>query len=218
MIFSEIDSFRSSSSGGDSDNPLSVIMSKSEALKFCSVDDCAPTEITFVVYNDDITNVERMENGDVLATNCSQLSLIIENEEFYEESWSYCFKQVYALVPVLVGVLLLFIISMISVNGISIVRRMRNYTIFRLCGLTKQNCIAIAMTKSVCISLSAIVLSLLLIPVQKYTDAFDSLLVEFGTEQFLFCMVFVLLNLLITYLMSSIILNSAQINDTLKGN
>ena len=59
------------------------------------------------------------------------------------------------MMPFMIGILILFFLSMISVNSVSAVRKLRTYTIYRVCGMPWGKCLSIAAYKSLLITAAA---------------------------------------------------------------
>ena len=121
-----------------------------------------------------------------------------------------------ALVPVLIGILILLIISMVSVNAVTTERQLRSYAVYRLGGLTWQGCGRIAAVKACFVSAAALLLAGILFLLRAKLPFMDSFYFTAGMPQVLCIAGMILLNLLISGAISAVVLYRAKINQTLK--
>lgn len=196
--------------------PLSVIMSESEASKIFTADQYAPSGICMITFEHGLSDDEQYENEQMLRNAINGPYIMWQNSDLYAESKLYCFKQAYALLPILIGVLALFSISMVSVNSVSAIRKQRTYMIYRICGLKWQRCVWISAVKAGITSLGAVFICCLLMFLKQMTGIFENLLIEFGVLQWLFCIGFAMLDMVVALCIGSAIQHSTQIRQILK--
>ena len=191
-------------------------MSESEAKKYWNNQEhYAVFGIGMVMYEDGLdSSVKRANLAAFTSKNVSQ-NWTLNNRDLYKDSHTYCFQQVYTMMPFMIGILILFFLSMISVNSVSAVRKLRTYTIYRVCGMPWGKCLSIAAYKSLLITAAAGILCGLLMLLKERFNLFSNFLVSFGWMQGLFCLLFLLLNMGIAVLISAVVLRHAQINQLL---
>lgn len=212
QLFSEVDSLQSE---GDT---LTVIMSESEALKLFTEDMYSPQGIGLVTFEDGVDDDSHANNREVIrsAAGKNVLSKMWENRSLLRESRIYCYQQAYALLPIFIGVLILFIISLISVNTVSATGKQRTYMVYRICGLRLTECAWISGFKTLidCVLAAAICSVLMLI--KNQTNLLQGFLVTFGIHQMVICALFILLNVLLSTLICNLVLRHGQIRQILK--
>lgn len=197
---------------------FTVVMSESEAQKYWTGDQYTVFGVGMIVYEDGMDSSVQRSNLEILKKNNTGPVWYIGNEELYAGSHAYCFQQVYTMMPFIIGILVLFFLSMISVNSVSAVRKLRTYTIYRVCGMSWGKCLHIAAYKALLTSLIACILCGILMLVKDRFHLLSNFLVSFGWMQGLFCLLFLLLNMGIATVISAVVLRHAQINQLLHEN
>ncbi len=212
QFFSEVDSLQSEG------ETLTVIMSESEALKLFTEDLYSPQGIGFITFEDGVDDDSYAQNREEIryALGKSSMSKTWENRPLLRESRLYCYQQAYALLPILIGVLILFVISLISVNTVSATGKQRTYMVYRICGLRLTQCAWISGIKTLidCVLAAAICSVLMLI--KNQTNLLQEFLVTFGLLQMVICALFILLNVLLSTLICNLVLRHGQIRQILK--
>ena len=207
-IYNDISSLQS---GG-----CTILMSESEAKKYWNNQEhYAVFGIGMVMYEDGLDSSVKRANLEAFTSKNVSQNWTLNNRDLYKDSHTYCFQQVYTMMPFMIGILILFFLSMISVNSVSAVRKLRTYTIYRVCGMPWGKCLSIAAYKSLLITAAAGILCGLLMLLKERFNLFSNFLVSFGWMQGLFCLLFLLLNMGIAVLISAVVLRHAQINQLL---
>lgn len=192
----------------------SVIVTRSEAEKTSGM--LMPFGIGFAVFEDDITGAQSMANAEIFTKYGAQIS--VQNHVIAKNSKAYIYEQVYALLPVIIGISILLLVSMFSANSVSTVRRLKNYAIYRVCGLTWRDCGKIAAAKAVFISLSSIILCGIFLVFKSKIPVLKNYLIELGMWQVLAAVIVVVLNLAISIFITNTILRKSEPNQLLKSN
>lgn len=212
QLFSEVDSLQSV------DDTLTVIMSESEALKLFTEDMYSPIGIGLVTFEDGVDDDSHAKNREVIRFAAGKYGVckIWEHQSLLLESRLYCYQQAYALLPILIGVLVLFVISLISVNTVSATSKQRTYMVYRICGLRLTQCAWISGLKTLidCVLAAAICSVLMLI--KNQTNFLQGFLVTFGIQQVIICAFMILLNVLLSTFICNLVLRHGQIRQILK--
>ena len=140
----------------------------------------------------------------------------INNSEFAANSLRYVYSEVIALIPVLTGVLILLVISMVSVNAVTTQRQLHSYAVYRLGGLTWQGCGEIAAVKACFVSGAALLLTAAVIAVKPHIPFLRGFYLSFGIPQAVCVIAIILLNVTVSAAISTLVLHRAKINQTLK--
>ncbi len=191
-----------------------IYMARSEAEKTSGM--LMPFGIGFVVFEDDISGEDSMANAAVYRRYGVQFNL--ENHIIEKNSKAYIYEQVYSLLPVIIGISILLLVSMFSANSVSTVRRLKNYAIYRVCGLTWHDCGKIAAAKAVFISLSSIILCGIFLVFKSKIPILKNYLIELGFWQIIAAVIVVALNLAISIFITNTILRKSEPNQLLKSN
>lgn len=210
--YAEQKNFRMLFGTSESINGKGVFVSRSEAKKLDCTMICE--NLAFITYPDG-ADIDRMR-ADLLVLTQYGLSYSYYNFDVYANSLRYVYAEVIALVPVLIGILILLIISMVSVNAVTTERQLRSYAVYRLGGLTWQGCRRIAAVKACFVSAAALLLAGILFLLRAKLPFMDSFYFTAGMPQVLCIAGMILLNLLISGAISAVVLYRAKINQTLK--
>ncbi len=226
FLLSEVDSIQPDSAWSNDSNSmeeiqkkgqLNIFMSTTEAEKYFNKDEhLANGWVGVVTYEDGLTIDEKTKNDEMLRVAFCNPTISLTTDAMLENSYNYAMEQVYALVPVLVSVLVLFVISMISVNSVSAVRKQRTYMVYRICGLQWQRCVWITGLKAAFNSVCAIAICFVLMYIKQKYNLFDELLIATGWGQVAFCLLFAIVNIIFAMSISSVILRRAEIRKILK--
>lgn len=211
VAYNDISSIRES----EQDTGFIAVMSESEAKKYWDTQSYSTFGIGMVIYEDGLDSSIQRANLETFRAKSLGPNWSFSNADLYKHSYSFCFQQVYTMMPFMIGILILFFLSMISVNSVSAVRKLRTYTIYRVCGMSWGKCLSISACKSLFITLAAGILCGLLMLLKTRFHLFSNFLVSFGWIQGLFCLLFLLLNMCIALIISAIVLRHAQINQLL---
>ena len=191
-----------------------IVISRSEADKIKA--EYYPYGIAFITYDENITSSDESDN--LLTLSNHGMIGSFNNSKIAENSIEYIYSQLYTLLPILVCILILLLISIISVNSISTIRRLKYYAIYRVCGLSWKRCSMIFVIKSTYLSLISVIVCFLLYKVKQSTSLFNSFIIEFGLIQIICCIVFLMINILVSLMVCSILISRKRINQILRTN
>ncbi len=180
--------------------------------------DCVyyPNGLAVFSFPDTLTDDERASH----MIDLSQYGMSFEcsNETLKENSLLYIYDQLLLLLPVLCGVLILLIISLFSVNAVSTVRQLRSYAVYRICGLTWRQCGYIAAVKAGFVSIASVLLCAVFMMLQARLNLLDSVLFRIQLPQVICVSVMILINILISIVITGAILHRSEPNQLLKSN
>lgn len=189
-----------------------MILSRAEAQKIDGV--LIPIGLAFITYPDGADDAAIKEDMKLLGFH--GMAQGINNSEFAANSLRYVYGEVIALIPVLTGVLILLVISMVSVNAVSTQRQLHSYAVYRLGGLTWQGCGEIAAVKACFVSGAALLLTAAVIAVKPHIPFLLGFYLSFGIPQAVCVIAIILLNVTVSAAISTLVLHRAKINQTLK--
>lgn len=197
-----------------SSEKYTIVISRSEADKIEA--EYYPYGLAFITYNENLTPSDESDN--LLTLSNHGMIGNFNNSKIAENSIEYIYSQLYTLLPILVCILILLLVSIISVNSISTIRRLKYYAIYRVCGLSWKRCSVIFVIKSSYLSLVSVIVCFLLYKVKQSTSLFNSFIIEFGLIQIICCIVFLMLNILVSLMVCSILISRKRINQILRSN
>ncbi len=124
-----------------------------------------------ITFPDDFTDEEMDQVRQQLASyGCSYA---IPLQDIDANSRDYLYTQVYQLLPILIVLLVLTMVSAVSASALSARRRLKDYAIYTVTGLSWKRCIVIHLLQSVILLICAIVLSAICLVVLQYTSIAD---------------------------------------------
>lgn len=138
-----------------------------------------------LTYEDNVSESERLYNR-LLLQDCGY-SIAASTEEIQNNSIKYIFSQCQNFSPVLLGVMMLVIVSIMSSNAISVKRNLKNYAIYYVCGRSWNYCILIHLVSFLLISLCALTISLVSIIFLKNVQCFSNFCISIGLWQVIVC-------------------------------
>ncbi len=214
MLFTTPDQF-------DGGNDPTVITAYSEIEKLPAIqefgdDYMGPRGIAFLRYTQPVDRATVAKDMEALAGRHTQLS--INNEDMQENSITYIYGEVIALIPVLIGIMILLIISMFSVNAVTTVRQLRSYAVYRICGLTWSTCGRITAIRAVYVSLASLLFCGVVMLLKEHTPILKNYLIELDIPQILVVLATVTVNMLISIAISTTIVRRSEPNELLKAN
>ncbi len=214
MIFADIFTTENREMIIDIDSEQVLFMSQSEAEKTSCY--LYPFGAGFITFKE--TANEADKNLDIITLNEMGVQQFAVNSDVEQNSKNYIYGQIREMWPVIVGVAVLLFISLISANSVSTVRRLKNYAIYRVCGLTWHDCGKIAAAKAVFISLSSIILCGIFLVFKSKIPVLKNYLIELGFWQIIAAVIVVALNLAISIFITNTILRKSEPNQLLKSN
>lgn len=198
----------------DDKNSERIIISRSEAEKCKGI--CYPDGLAFIVYNSNISTNEEMDNGVILSENGMIGSF--SNTDLKNNSKKYIYDQLYTLLPILICVILLLFVSLVSANSITTVKRIKNYAIYRMCGLSCNKCTLISVLKSIYISVLSLIICYVLFIIKEKYSLFNTFIMDVGLIQILCCIAFLIVNIIVSYVVCKLIIQRNELNRIIKEN
>lgn len=197
----------------DDEKTERVIMSRSEADKCDAA--CYPSGLGFISYGS-VSDDENVENSITLMEYGAVGTFL--NSDVRNNSKTYIYDQLYTLLPILICVSILLLVSILSVNSIVTVKRLRFYSVYQICGLTSRRCSLIAVIKAIFISAFSSGICFLMFIIKEKTNFLNSFILDFGAVQMLCCLVYLILNIIISYIVCRVIITKNELNQILKEN
>lgn len=191
------------------------LMSYSESLKLKEIYH-NPWGLAYVTVPDGLDDKTMLEAEMMLANNGARPCFT--NETLYDNSMAYIYEQIYLLLPVLIGMAVLLIISIFSVNAVTTVRQLRFYAVYRVCGLTWGQCSLIAAAKAVLVSLFSVLCCVGFLWAKAQFGIMRDYLIIIDLPQLLGMAGIVILNLLLSIGITSAIMRRSEPNQLLKAN
>lgn len=167
-------------------------------------------------YDSEITHQQREENALVLSKMGVDVSFT--TEQFRTESLLYIYEQVRILLPIAVGILILTLVSIISVQAVLTKKQLRNYAVYCICGLPWNRMILINLCSAAISTILSFILCLSALSGCRATGLLQNTIISFGGWQFAACGAVVLIVLLFSTLMPTMMLCSTTPNRILKAN
>lgn len=124
------------------------------AEKLKSVTGSYPCESEFITYNRKPSDYEYKYNNTVLGKRGYLFTL----EQFKKNSLEYIEKLIKRTIPIYAGVMIIIGIGIICATIIQIKSRMKEYSIYYLCGASKGKCIFVSIVYNLIINLSAVII------------------------------------------------------------
>lgn len=126
-------------------------------------------------------------------------------------------KQLIILVPIIVGLLLLTIISILSLTAVSTHKQLKNYGILYLCGSRWKQCAFINMTEILVDVLLSDCLTYILLQSLYLYGALEKTVVVFTANEFIICAAAGIVILIVSVIMPFAIIGRTQPKDILKS-
>ena len=196
----------------EENNPPIVIASQEELDKleiYSYIDKCA-----FVSLKDKATNEEKeeLENALELAGGCKDMDDIKQN------SLVDVRKDLIFLTPIVFGVLIFTIVTIICMSAINAKKQLRSYGIYYTCGSRWRQCIMISAFSSLITEVIACILSALVLVLAQSFGLLAETVIEFGLWQAVACAAVLVLNLITSVIMPIIIIGKTQPREIIKSN
>lgn len=171
----------------------------------------------FVSYPNSMTNDDISKSRETLRK-YAQYKSSMELSELKEGSLAYIAEQVYTLLPIAAGVLILTLTGAMSINAISIKKQLRNFSIYYICGLQWKKCIRInALLLAIQVSVAAII-SIFAIGIGQWLGLLGDTVIQIGGWQILCCLVIGCFYIGLSLLLPLQILKNTTPNEVLKTN
>ena len=193
---------------------MTVVLSRSEANKINAR--CFPYGIAFICLEE---NADDTVIGDDLRI-LSAYGMVgsFKNDIVNANSRSYIYDQLYTLLPVMVCIIMLLIISIICVSSISISKRLKYYAVYQICGSSVKQCECMVAVKSIMIYAISAALSIILIAIKDRAGLFENVIIEMGFLQILFCILFLIIDIIVSLAVFKIIEGKKSLNQIFRSN
>lgn len=171
--------------------------------------------LCFIKYHAPLTEQERNENAEVLSMVGTEMR--IDCEELRKNSLNYIYEQLRVLAPVVVGITVLLLISLICSNAVFANRQRRTFAIFEMLGLTRAGCLKIAAWKSLFLSLISAAAVGVFLQVKPRFPALDNYMIQFDIYQIVSAAAVIMSSMLISVLITAVTVGSNPYADSRKG-
>ena len=165
---------------------------------FVAVDDMDKLDLSYIIsgkgfitFDDDITDEQARSNLGKVDEYCSAYPL----DEVNARSISHITYQLYLLLPIIIGVLMLVIVSTLSISAINTSKQMRNYAIYYMCGSQWRSTSLISLVSYLVVAAFSFVLSWTVIVGLSLFGILDKTSLRLGIFQILVCLVIILIGL-----------------------
>lgn len=165
---------------------------------FVAVDDMDKLDLSYIIsgkgfitFDDDITDEQARSNLGKIDEYCSAYPL----DEVNARSISHITYQLYLLLPIIIGVLMLVIVSTLSISAINTSKQMRNYAIYYMCGSQWRSTSLISLVSYLVVAAFSFVLSWTVIVGLSLFGILDKTSLRLGIFQILVCLVIILIGL-----------------------
>lgn len=170
-----------------------------------------PVGVHLFVY-DDSTSQEVIENGQRMLGEMAEKGMAYtESFDILDQnSQKYLYIQVYNLLPIIIVILILTFVSSVSSTAISTRERLKDYSIFYICGLRWVQCIWINMIQSAVISVISLAMAFAGMCVIGFTPLNDTVTIIWSGWIFLATIGLAVLYILVSMLMPAIIIRKSS--------
>lgn len=174
-------------------------------------DACIPTAVSgmqFISFDENITDEQIKEINDCIMSPKCYLNHNIDKQTFDYNSKQYIWNQLNELIPIILGLLVLVIMSVVCSSAMMTRAQLRNYAIYYLSGLRWKDCIRIQVYQQILIQSTTFVITMLGYVIMYFSGMLDNTLLELGVEQILACALYIFICVL-----SSVVLPTRIINN-----
>jgi ABC-type antimicrobial peptide transport system permease subunit len=182
---------------------IPLILFSSEYIADSGIDE-ALFSYSIITYPDSVTEEELNADRETLYNYGCQYSISLSDMD--RNSKQYLYRQVYNLLPIIIVILVLAFVSSISSTALSTRQRLRDYSIYYICGLQWKQCIFVNLIQSVVIAVFSTVLSFAGLYFLRFTPIADSITVIWNIWTFAAVLGLVLIYMLISMIMPIIII------------
>ena len=202
-------------STGTGGYPVFYLMSASEAKKLCRDGEFVVSGLTLLSYPAPVDAETKNEN--LIRLSGYGMLQSVDNAMIKKNSIAYIYEQLYMLLPVLIGTFILLIISIFSVNAVSVTKQLRTYAVYRCCGLSWFACCMITVEKVLLNTAVSLLLSFAFLYFKPQVPALDGMLIRVGVTQVLFVICIVLVNVMVSFCISTAMLRRCTPNTLLRS-
>ena len=140
-----------------------------------------------------------------------------EFKEIRENSLKEIKNQMTVLAPIIGGIILLVIVSVLSMSAVNTNKQLRNYGIYYLCGCKWRQC-AMINTLSIFISeAAAAILAFLALRIAQLTGLLNNTVVAFGKWQLIGCLCIAVITLIVALIMPALIIGKSTPREIIKA-
>ncbi len=146
------------------------------------------------------------------------LGTSVEFKEIRENSLKEIKNQMTVLAPIIGGIILLVIVSVLSMSAVNTNKQLRNYGIYYMCGCRWRQC-AMINTLSIFISEAvAAILAYVALRGAKIAGLLSNTVVTFGSWQLIGCLCIAVITLIIALIMPVLIIGKSTPREIIKAN
>lgn len=170
-----------------------------------------PLGVHLFVYDDSVSR-EIIENGKRKLVEMTEIGMAYTEsfDTLDQNSQKYLYMQVYNLLPIIAVILILTFVSSVSSTAISTRERLKDYSIFYICGLRWDQCIRINMLQSAAISVISLALAFAGMCVIGFTPLKDTVTIIWNGWIFAAAIGLAVLYMLVSMLMPAIIIRKSS--------
>lgn len=151
------------------------------------------------------TTKEEMENIQHQLTSLG-CAFSIPLQDMNANSMGYLYAQVYNLLPIIIVLMILTIVSSISSSALSVKERLKDYSIYYICGLRWRQCVFINMIESAVLAIISILISCALLVLLQFTALSDHVKIIWNPISVASLLCIVILYILLSMLMPIMII------------
>lgn len=135
-----------------------------------------------------------------------------------KDTFSEIRKQLIVLIPIIIGLLILIIVSILSFTAITTHKRLKNYGVLYLCGGRWKQCAFINFTVIVIDLILSVFLTYFVMQSMKLIGLLDNTVVMFTLNECLICLGISVIIMIVSLIMPLVIIGGTQPREILKNN
>ena len=147
----------------------------------------------FISFSGDLTKEEVSDLESVIFSNKCELIYYMEMGDVTKESMDYIWAQIKEILPIFIGLLVFVIMSVTCTSAMITRTQLKNYAIYYVLGLKWKDCIKIQVLQQVLLQCVTFVITLAGFGILIKRGVLDDTLFEMGVEQFLACLMYVVI-------------------------
>lgn len=158
-----------------------------------------------ITFSDNVNDEKLKEYSSELSSYNSVVSINLKDMQ--ENNKAYLYKRMYDLFPLILILIILTTVSCISSSALTMRMRLRDYTIFYICGQKWNQCVFINAVSSLVIGTASFITSLVLLFVLRITNALNSIKIILSIEGFLTMVAVLIIYVAISMIMPAFIIS-----------
>lgn len=157
-----------------------------------------------ITFPEDVTTEELDDIQRQLASFGCAFSISLQ--DMNANSMAYLYAQVYNLLPIIIVLMILTIVSSISSSALSTKKRLKDYSIYYICGLRWRQCVFINMIESAALAVISVILSCAWLALSQFTALSDYVKIIWNPISIASLLCIVILYILMSMLMPILII------------